>query len=102
MAALLDHRFSTVISNDVLSSGDQHRLRVFRYLCDHRHGDPGRPRTGQNTSMVVYKLSYNAFRAMDLGSSAAQSVALMVMVPPALVVMLMQRWFVKGLVDTEK
>jgi|GEM_PF-3056038 len=52
--------------------------------------------------MVVYKLSYNAFRAMDLGSSAAQSVALMVMVPPALVVMLMQRWFVKGLVDTEK
>jgi len=26
----------------------------------------------------------------------------MVMVPPALVVMLMQRWFVKGLVDTEK
>ena len=28
--------------------------------------------------------------------------ALMAMVPPALVVMLMQRWFVKGLVDTEK
>ncbi len=28
--------------------------------------------------------------------------ALMAMVPPALVVMLMQKWFVKGLVDTEK
>jgi sn-glycerol 3-phosphate transport system permease protein len=28
--------------------------------------------------------------------------ALLAMVPPALVVMLMQRWFVKGLVDTEK
>jgi len=28
--------------------------------------------------------------------------ALLAMIPPALVVMLMQRWFVKGLVDTEK
>ncbi len=28
--------------------------------------------------------------------------AIMAMVPPALVVMLMQKWFVKGLVDTEK
>jgi sn-glycerol 3-phosphate transport system permease protein len=28
--------------------------------------------------------------------------AMMAMIPPALVVILMQRWFVKGLVDTEK
>jgi len=28
--------------------------------------------------------------------------AMMAMVPPALVVLLMQKWFVKGLVDTEK
>ena len=28
--------------------------------------------------------------------------ALLAMIPPALVVMLMQRWFIKGLVDTEK
>ena len=28
--------------------------------------------------------------------------ALLAMVPPALVVILMQRWFVKGLVDSEK
>ena len=28
--------------------------------------------------------------------------AMLAMIPPALVVMLMQRWFVKGLVDTEK
>ena len=28
--------------------------------------------------------------------------AMLAMVPPALVVMLMQKWFVKGLVDTEK
>ena len=28
--------------------------------------------------------------------------AVLAMIPPALVVVLMQRWFVKGLVDTEK
>jgi sn-glycerol 3-phosphate transport system permease protein len=28
--------------------------------------------------------------------------ALLAMLPPAAVVILMQRWFVKGLVDTEK
>ena len=28
--------------------------------------------------------------------------AMLAMIPPALVVMLMQKWFVKGLVDTEK
>ena len=42
------------------------------------------------------------------GGDAAQRVelvmatAMLAMLPPALVVMLMQRWFVKGLVDTEK
>ena len=34
--------------------------------------------------------------------SAVMATALLAMIPPALVVMLMQRWFVKGLVDTEK
>ena len=28
--------------------------------------------------------------------------AIMAMLPPAIVVVLMQRWFIKGLVDTEK
>ena len=28
--------------------------------------------------------------------------AILAMLPPALVVMLMQKWFVKGMVDTEK
>ena len=28
--------------------------------------------------------------------------AMLAMLPPALVVLLMQKWFVKGLVDTEK
>jgi sn-glycerol 3-phosphate transport system permease protein len=34
--------------------------------------------------------------------SVVMATALLAMVPPALVVMLMQKWFVKGLVDTEK
>jgi sn-glycerol 3-phosphate transport system permease protein len=28
--------------------------------------------------------------------------AILAMIPPAIVVLVMQRWFVKGLVDTEK
>jgi sn-glycerol 3-phosphate transport system permease protein len=34
--------------------------------------------------------------------AVVMATALLAMIPPALVVMLMQRWFVKGLVDTEK
>ncbi len=34
--------------------------------------------------------------------SAVMATAMLAMIPPALVVMLMQKWFVKGLVDTEK
>ena len=34
--------------------------------------------------------------------SAVMATAMLAMMPPALVVLLMQRWFVKGLVDTEK
>jgi sn-glycerol 3-phosphate transport system permease protein len=34
--------------------------------------------------------------------SVVMATALLAMIPPALVVMLMQKWFVKGLVDTEK
>jgi sn-glycerol 3-phosphate transport system permease protein len=47
-------------------------------------------------------------RAMISGGDAQiewniiMATAIMAMVPPALVVMLMQKWFVKGLVDTEK
>jgi sn-glycerol 3-phosphate transport system permease protein len=28
--------------------------------------------------------------------------AILAMIPPAMVVLLMQKWFIKGLVDTEK
>ena len=34
--------------------------------------------------------------------NAVMATAMLAMIPPALVVILMQRWFVKGLVETEK
>jgi sn-glycerol 3-phosphate transport system permease protein len=34
--------------------------------------------------------------------NVVMATALLAMLPPALVVVLMQKWFVKGLVDTEK
>jgi sn-glycerol 3-phosphate transport system permease protein len=47
-------------------------------------------------------------KRMIIGGDAANewhlvmATAILAMLPPALVVLLMQRWFVKGLVDTEK
>ena len=47
-------------------------------------------------------------KRMIAGGDATQAwnlvmaTAILAMIPPALVVMLMQKWFVKGLVDTEK
>ena len=47
-------------------------------------------------------------RRMIVGGDAANewqlimATAMLAMIPPALVVLVMQRWFVKGLVDTEK
>lgn len=35
---------------------------------------------GKDTSILVYKVHYDGFKALDLGSSAAQSVVLMVIV----------------------
>jgi sn-glycerol 3-phosphate transport system permease protein len=46
-------------------------------------------------------------RLMSGGDAATEwnlvmTTAMLAMLPPALVVILMQRWFVKGLVDSEK
>jgi sn-glycerol 3-phosphate transport system permease protein len=47
-------------------------------------------------------------RGMIAGGDAAtewnvvMATAMLAMLPPALVVLLMQKWFVKGLVETEK
>ena len=35
---------------------------------------------GQDTSILVYKVYHDGFKALDLGGSAAQSVVLMIMV----------------------
>jgi sn-glycerol 3-phosphate transport system permease protein len=47
-------------------------------------------------------------KRMISGGEAAQqwnlvmATAMLAMLPPALIVIFMQRWFIKGLVDTEK
>jgi sn-glycerol 3-phosphate transport system permease protein len=47
-------------------------------------------------------------RSMTAGADSqvqwnlVMATAILAMLPPALVVVLMQKWFVKGLVDTEK
>ena len=55
----------------------------------------------------MYPIVMGIRRMISGGDSATEwnvvmAVAVLAMVPPALVVVLMQRWFVKGLVDSEK
>ena len=55
----------------------------------------------------MYPVVMGIRRMISGGDSATEwnvvmATALLAMVPPALVVVLMQRWFVKGLVDSEK
>ena len=50
-------------------------LSAFAIVDAATHGGPG-----QETSILVYKVYYDGFKAMDLGGSAAQSVVLMVIV----------------------
>ncbi len=59
------------------------------------------------TSEDMYPVVIGIKRMIAGGDSANQwnvvmATAILAMVPPAIVVVLMQRWFVKGLVDTEK
>jgi sn-glycerol 3-phosphate transport system permease protein len=59
------------------------------------------------TSEDMYPVVIGIKRMISGGDSEMQwnivmATAVLAMVPPALVVMLMQKWFVKGLVDTEK
>ncbi|HEY9065886.1 MAG TPA: sn-glycerol-3-phosphate ABC transporter permease UgpE [Burkholderiaceae bacterium] len=59
------------------------------------------------TSEDMYPVVVGIKRMIAGGDSGNEwnivmATAIMAMVPPAIVVMLMQRWFVKGLVDTEK
>jgi sn-glycerol 3-phosphate transport system permease protein len=59
------------------------------------------------TSEDMYPVVIGIKRMIASGDAAVDwnlvmATAILALVPPALVVMLMQRWFVKGLVDTEK
>jgi len=59
------------------------------------------------TNEDMYPVVIGIKRMISGGDSAQQwnlvmATAMLAMIPPALVVILMQRWFVKGLVDTEK
>jgi sn-glycerol 3-phosphate transport system permease protein len=59
------------------------------------------------TSEDMYPVVIGIKRMISGGDSEMQwnivmATAILAMLPPALVVMLMQKWFVKGLVDTEK
>jgi sn-glycerol 3-phosphate transport system permease protein len=59
------------------------------------------------TEESMYPVVIGIKRMISGGDSAQQwnlvmATAILAMIPPALVVMLMQKWFVKGLVDTEK
>ena len=59
------------------------------------------------TSEDMYPVVMGIKRMITGGDSATEwnlvmATAILAMVPPALVVILMQKWFVKGLVDTEK
>ena len=59
------------------------------------------------TSEEMYPVVMGIKRMISGGDAATEwnavmATAILAMLPPALVVILMQRWFVKGLVDTEK
>jgi sn-glycerol 3-phosphate transport system permease protein len=59
------------------------------------------------TSEEMYPVVMGIKRMITGGDAATEwnvvmATAILAMIPPALVVMLMQKWFVKGLVDTEK
>jgi sn-glycerol 3-phosphate transport system permease protein len=59
------------------------------------------------TQEDMYPVVIGIKRMISGGDTAQQwnlvmATAMLAMIPPALVVMLMQKWFVKGLVDTEK
>jgi sn-glycerol 3-phosphate transport system permease protein len=51
---------------------------------------------------IVMGIKRLIFGEVYIEWNVVMATAILAMLPPALVVMLMQKWFVKGLVDTEK
>jgi len=59
------------------------------------------------TSQDMYPIVVGIKQIIGTGESVSEwnvvmATAVLAMLPPAIVVVLMQKWFVKGLVDTEK
>jgi sn-glycerol 3-phosphate transport system permease protein len=74
----LDHRVSVALAHHVFPAGDQRGVCLFdtfAIIDAVTHGGPGK-----ETAILVYKVYYDGFKAMDLGGSAAQSVVLMAIV----------------------
>ena len=58
--------------------------------------------TNEDMYPVVLGIKRAIFGEVYVEWNVVMATAILAMLPPALVVMLMQKWFVKGLVDTEK
>ena len=58
--------------------------------------------TSEDMYPVVLGIKRAIFGEVYVEWNVVMATAILAMLPPALVVMLMQKWFVKGLVDTEK
>ena len=58
--------------------------------------------TNENMYPVVLGIKRAIFGEIYVEWNVVMATAILAMLPPALVVILMQKWFVKGLVDTEK
>ncbi len=58
--------------------------------------------TNESMYPVVLGIKRAIFGEVYVEWNVVMATALLAMIPPALVVILMQKWFVKGLVDTEK
>ena len=69
------HRLPAALANRVLPARRQPHLLVVRHLRGGRRGDGRGP---QATETLVWKILHDGFLGLDLGSSSAQSVILMV------------------------
>lgn len=58
--------------------------------------------TSEDMYPIVLGIKRAIFGEIYVEWNVVMATAILAMIPPALVVMLMQKWFVKGLVDTEK
>jgi sn-glycerol 3-phosphate transport system permease protein len=58
--------------------------------------------TSEDMYPIVLGIKRAIFGEVYIEWNVVMATAILAMLPPALVVMLMQKWFVKGLVDTEK